>query len=423
MIRTRSPYRRSLGYRLAQFATWVDEQRRASPRLDEEWLERRALTIAEHPSFAGISFREPLHRLVASLRGEARLNALGRAHAAGTLLGQLVTRACLETNWCGPTPRSQDLLRPARPPVFIFGLHRTGTTLLQRLLAADPAARPLLYWESYNPLVTIDRGRANGSPAARRQSATDVLNIVRRIAPYLDGIHDTEADGPEECYWLLMASLVTEAFPLQWRVGGYRDWLDARTEADWDAAYREYLSLLHLLDGGMTDRHWVLKCPFHAPRVDTLARLVPTAIFVQTYRDIRESAGSLCSMTTALRAMGSDTWDPVGDGRDVLAGLRRSMPAAMRAARLHPDRVIDVHYRDLVRDPTATIRRIYERAGLPWTVDAEAAIRSRLASGTQHGGGRHRYSLAEFGLAEADVEAACPEYVDMERRILLGQRS
>jgi hypothetical protein len=157
--------------------------------------------------------------------------------------------------------------------------------------------------------------------------------------------------------------------------------------------------------------------------VDTLAKLVPTAIFVQTYRDIRESAGSLCSMTTALRAMGSDTWDPIGDGRDVLAGLRRSTPAAMHAARLHPDRVIDVHYRDLVRDPIATIRRIYELAGLPWTIDAEAAIRKQLSSGKQHGGGRHRYSLDDFGLTEADVEAACPEYVEMERRILLGGRS
>jgi len=307
--------------------------------------------------------------------------------------------------------------------VFIVGLHRTGTTLLQSLLSADPAARPLLYWESYNPLVTIDRGRANRAPAARRQAASDVLDIVRRIAPYLDGIHDTEADGPEECYWLLMASLVSEAFSLQWRVGSYRDWLDARTEADWDAAYREYLSLLRLLDRGMTDRHWVLKCPFHAPRVDTLARLVPDAIFVQTYRDIRESAGSLCSMTTALRAMGSDTWNPAGDGRDVLAGLCRSMPAAMRAARLHPDRVIDVHYRDLVREPVATIRRIYERTALPWSVAAETAMRTQLARGTQHAGGRHRYSLADFGLTEADVEAACPEYVEMERRMLGGRGS
>jgi hypothetical protein len=128
-------------------------------------------------------------------------------------------------------------------------------------------------------------------------------------------------------------------------------------------------------------------------------------------------------MTTALRAMGSDTWNPAGDGRDVLAGLCRSMPAAMHATRLHPDRVIDVHYRDLVRDPAVTVRRIYDRAGLPWTDDAENAIHRQLASSTNHGGGRHRYTLADFSLTEADVEAACPEYVLTERRILLGQSS
>jgi hypothetical protein len=38
-------------------------------------------------------------------------------------------------------------LAPPRAPVIIVGLPRTGSTMLHRLLTADPAARSPLYWE------------------------------------------------------------------------------------------------------------------------------------------------------------------------------------------------------------------------------------------------------------------------------------
>lgn len=422
MIQSASPYRRSFAYRLAQAVCWGGERCGLQPRLDAEWLERRAVAIAGRERFEDTGFRAPLRRLTASLQTEARLNALGRVHAANTLLQQLVTQAVLEQRWNAGAPSDSDLLRPSRPPVFIVGLHRTGTTLLQQLLAADPAARPLLYWESSAPLLTVNKSRPDFSAAARRQKAIDDLAAVRKLVPYLDGIHETQMDGPEECYWLLMGSLVTRAFGMQWRVPGYEAWLDTLTETDWVAAYRHYLALLRHLDAGMTDRHWVLKCPLHAERIGTLAGLLPQAVFVQTYRDIRESTGSLCSLTAALRAMGSDTWDPVGDGRDVLRSITRSSRTAAVATAAIPDRVINVHYRDLVADPIAAVHTIYERAGLPWTEAAEHAMRERLAE-PRRGGPRHRYALADFGLNEAEVIAACPAYVEAERRLAAASPS
>ena len=417
MIRSVSPYRRSLAYRVAQAVCWAGERCGRQPHLDAAWLEQQALAVAGREAFEGTAFREPLQRLTSSLGAEARLNALGRLHAANTLLQQLVTQAVLEQQWNAAMPSDGHLLQPSRPPVFIVGLHRTGTTLLQRLLAADPAARPLLYWESSAPLLVVNKNAIDFSVAARTQRAIDDLAAVRKLVPYLDGIHETQMDGPEECYWLLMASLVTRAFGMQWRVPGYEAWLDTLTEADWVAAYRHYLAVLQHLDAGMTDRHWVLKCPLHAERIGTLARLLPQAVFVQTYRDIRESTGSLCSLTAALRAMGSDTWDPVGDGRNVLASITRSSRKAAEATSSQPDRVINVHYRHLVADPIAAVHVIYERAGLPWTAAAEQAMRDLLAEPRRGGASRHRYALADFGLNETEVLAACPAYVEAERQL------
>jgi hypothetical protein len=415
------PYRRPLAYRLTWATCWLAERLGATVPLERAAIERRALDITGRSGFLGSAYREPLDTLLHSLHADARLSPLGRNGAMLTLARQLVTRLCMEEVWGAAAPGPGDLLRPARPPVFIVGMHRTGTTLLHRLMAADPAARPLLYWESAYPLMVPIKKPGNRSASVRRENAIDEVKVAKRLAPYLVGIHDTDPTGAEECHWMTMASLITHAFPMQWRADGYRDWLERRTESDWDRAYGEHLALLHLLDGGMTDRHWVLKCPLHAPRLATLAKLLPTAIFVQTYRDIREVAGSLCSLTMAMRSVFSDTWDPGADGRDVAHALARDTRAAVHAAEQYPSRVIHVHYKSLVKDPINTVRGIYERAGLAWDIATGDALQRCLADNPQSRHAPHRYGLADFGLTESTLLEACPEYVATERHLAASE--
>lgn len=412
-----SPYRRPLFFRRTQATCWLAKRFGATVPLDAAAIERKALAITGRPGFLGSSFREPLEILIRSLTTDARLNAIGRVGAPLTLTRQLVTRLCLEEAWGTGGPRPNDLLRPARPPIFIVGMHRTGTTLLHKLMASDPTARPLLYWESAYPLMAPIKSPGNRSAAVRRQSGIRTVAATNRLAPYLASIHEADPTGPEECHWLTMASLVTHAFPMQWRVRSYTDWLEERSESDWKRAYAEYLSLLGLLDGGMTDRHWLLKCPLHAPRLATLATLLPTAIFVQTYRDIREVTGSLCSLTMAMRSVSTDVWDPAADGRDVAAALARDTRAAIDAAEQHRERVIHVHYKSLLRNPIAAIRGIYAQAGMAWSTAAESGMQQWLAENPQGRHGRHRYSLADFAISESALLESCADYVAKEQSL------
>ena len=49
-----------------------------------------------------------------------------------------------------------EILERALYPVFLIaGLQRTGTTKLQRLLAADRDTRPVLSWEALNPAPPV----------------------------------------------------------------------------------------------------------------------------------------------------------------------------------------------------------------------------------------------------------------------------
>jgi hypothetical protein len=399
---------RTLLYRAVDLACRISERAFGGSRLDGEVIEREALSITGRESFLGERFREPYHMLVEELRRDARLNAMGRVAAVRMLLRALVTRASLEAVWQGPTPDERHLFRPSQPPLFLVGLHRTGTTLLQRLLAADPGSRPLLYWESYYPLRTMHRRPDATTPTVRRRAAIRKQSFYRLMMPALDDIHEIDARGPEECHWLLLVTLISYGFPMQYRLDRYHDWLDGRTEAEWEFAYREYLSMLGLL-AGEGDGHWILKCPLHAARIGTLARLLPSAVFVETVREPIAVTGSFCSLTAALRGMGSDAEDLGRTGTFAARFLARTSRDARAGASLAGSRLIRIHYDDLVRNPLDCVKLIYDRAGIPLSPSAIAAMRRTLESDCHSKRPPHRYNLADFGLDAATVSSMLAE--------------
>ncbi len=348
------------------------------------------------------------------------LNAVGRVAAAGSIVRMLVSRLCMEDIWGGPNPKASDLLEPARPPIFLVGLPRTGTTALHKLLAADPAARTLSLWEAAFPVMVPTHGADRRTAATRQAAAIRTVAQMKQLAPHLAGIHELDPLGAEECHWLLANTVAEYIFAVRWRVPGYERFLDGLDEAAWDEIYREYLGTLRVLDGGQTDRHWVFKYPFHAPRIGTLARLVPTAIFVQTYRDVSEVVGSFCSLMSTVRAISSDRVEPTGVGTDTLRLLSRFAGISEAVAAGVEDRVVRVHYKRLLADPLAVIQQIYERAGIVSTSAGSAAMTRWLAENPQGRHGRHRYSLEQFGLDDHRVRSACAAYDAMERS-LAGQ--
>ncbi|MFM1902784.1 MAG: hypothetical protein RLZZ440_684 [Planctomycetota bacterium] len=144
-------------------------------QLHREVLERQALQIVGVAGFLDPTFREPLDRFLDSVRLEARLNSVGRLMAAFFIRRCLVNRLSLEQAWGGPRPTWPSRNWPARPPLVVVGLPRTGTTLLHRLLAADPAGRPLMYWEASFPV------------RVPRRSGTPFVETTRRAGGRVGG--------------------------------------------------------------------------------------------------------------------------------------------------------------------------------------------------------------------------------------------
>jgi LPS sulfotransferase NodH len=78
---------------------------------------------------------------------------------------------------------------------------------------------------------------------------------------------------------------------------------------------------------------------------------------------------------------------------------------------LGEDRIIDVHYADLLRDPIAAMRKVYRSLGDEFTPQAETGMQAWLNDNPQDKFGRHEYKLAQFGLSPATVKPLFERYL------------
>ncbi|HET8706097.1 MAG TPA: sulfotransferase, partial [Pseudomonadales bacterium] len=95
--------------------------------------------------FGGEDFLPRLEVLLESINKEARLNPLGlNSSGLGMPVSMLEGRLELQNSRIfRPDIFQRDIIRP----IFIVGGSRTGTTLLQRLLANEPRLRTPLLWQ------------------------------------------------------------------------------------------------------------------------------------------------------------------------------------------------------------------------------------------------------------------------------------
>jgi tetratricopeptide (TPR) repeat protein len=197
-------------------------------------------------------------------------------------------------------------------PIFIVGMHRSGSTLLESMLAAHP--RTYSYGESQR----------------------------------LSGALRHAADHP-------CPALVDEAI------------VDAAASLDWDLVRDRFLDTGRRLFGDA--RQVTEKMPGTFQLIGFIRHALPDAKIVHLRRDPMD----LCFAN--LRELFADgvahaySQDDLAHYHALYLDLMRHWHA------VYPGFVLDVDYEDLVRDPSATSRRVYEFCGLDWSsrvVDPQA---------------------------------------------------
>jgi hypothetical protein len=383
----------------------IDGPGRRFVNLDMRGLLNAARRRTKLDDFGGDAFHEPLRKLIDSIERDARLSFVGRLAAREDLIRLLINRLKLQRDRARhPHIAGERIHRP----IFITGLPRTGSTLLHGLLAQDPANRVPLNWETMHPSPPPQRETHDRNPQA--DLAERQIKWFHRLAPDFLKIHPVGAHLPEECVIILSHSLLSFQFSTSYYVPAFQSWLDRQ---DLTPAYRYHHAFLQQLQWRCPAERWVLKAPSHLPGLAGLANVYPDARIVMTHRDPLEVVPSVTSLHVALRQTFSDTTDPITVGPEVSAMLAGDIERGMHARDtgcLPAEQFVDVWYADLLRDPIATVRRIYSAFELPFTAKAASRMHRFLSENPQNKYGAHTYSLRAFGLDEGTERRRYRDY-------------
>lgn len=415
---------------LARVSEWVGQRRdrwpypAAESRLDFDCLVSQAGRYAER---AGVAFeqaypawmRQGLERLVEGLSApRVRLREERRSLLVFELSRLLQSNAALAREWREhPEIEREEVVRP----VFIVGINRTGTTLLHRLMARDPRFWTLRGYECFEPVgPPREDGEPVGGDADLRRAALEDMFEAAGAVENFSGVHDFDIDEPEEDFPLLRLSFTTWTAMVRFGLPDYGRWLAAAGSRHAYAHHRRIVQRFawqRRRPAAGSGRQWLFKMPFHLRELDTLLETYPDALFIQTHRAPAEVMGSWSSLVERARsaAVEPPPRHQIGPEQlDFMSGmLNRATRFRIGRAELK-ERWVDVAYVDLVRDPLAAVRAIYDRFGWrlePAAVDRMEAWRSRQAERRRRET-RHRYRLEDYGLTAEGVDAAFAPYLE-----------
>jgi hypothetical protein len=376
-------------------------------RLDADEIVREALEAAGHDDLGADDWREGYERLLHSLTNEAGLSELGVEVVRAELVGYLTARAGVIA-WRKDHP--DEVNGPVQRPLVIVGQPRTGTTILFDLLAQDPAFRVPLTWEVDKPLPPPETATYETDPRIAEVQAT--LDLAEEVMPGFTTFHPMGAQLGQECVRFTAHTFRSMIFPIQYRVPSYNRWY--LHEADLAPAYRWHRSYLQHLQSRHPGDQWLLKSPAHLWHLDALAAEYPDAVVVQTHRDPLVVVASVSALATHLRGMSSDeaSLEEISQqyAEDIFDGLTRGMEARERGV-LPAEQFVDVHFSSFVKDPIATVGRLYDALGRDFSSDVEGRMRDFLEAHPGDGGGSgKRYRFSDTGLDAASLRAKAKAY-------------
>ena len=337
------------------------------------------------------------------------MDAAGRRAAAGVCTGLLTARL----EFFEDRRRYPVADEAVMAPLFVTGEPRTGTTLMHALMAVDPDARALRFWEVMYP--SGPPGLADSGDPRRSRADEDWREINEKIPKWLHShpYNDMLGDGlPEdERTWAFDFRVMTPT--AWWRVPVPTVVQGLPTDAA--AQYRIHRMMLQQCQFARPQKYWVLK-GFHGFRLAEFFAAYPDATLVWLHRDPVQVAASRTMMMADIAEGITGPVDLVATARLHLDLTRASIANTMVNPLTDDPRILHVRYLDFVADPIGTIRRYYRFSGRTLTAAAEQAMRNYLAHNKGDRHGKFRYSTSLLTDIGEDLDALHEEFRPFRER-------
>lgn len=379
----------------------MDEIARLKHALTFEPLLDAAFAEADAREFRDASFLPNLRRAL-EIPARLDMSARGLAGLHANFKRFLVNRLRYERD----VERHPEILdEDVSDPIVVLGWARSGTTKLQRFLSADPRFQPTPAWAMFNPAPFP--GERRGDPSPRIAWANAMMNSVTNCNDTYQVMHEFEATEADETSFIPLANFDSPSQCITTPDPVYLDWARRQSRVPAIEYTRKMLQYLQWQGGGRRGP-WLIKNPLNTGELAELAQVFPNATFVTSQRDLATTMGSCMRMMSEIL---TNTFDPldlkmVGDVTVEYAVYELSRYAQQRAALRGEVRLLEIPYRRCVGDALNVARELYALAGLPWTVDGEAAMRGWDERNPRHKLGAYGYALEDYGWSAEKVEAA-----------------
>ncbi len=351
--------------------------------------------------FSNLLAFAPIDRwLVELARARFRVGVAYLPRLAFTLIAStLTTLAALPERLLAPR-----LLRHSVPdPVFIVGMHRSGTTYLHELLALDPQFRSPRNYEVFNPHGFLFGWLTTAAMTPLLMWRRPMDAVQMSVFSSQEEEFALAAMGGESPYWMFCFPNRVAEVERYW----HPDEFQPHEFDRWQQNYRTFLRKLTW----RTRRRPLLKNPVNTSRVAVLREMFPQAKFVYivrhphaVYRSNRHFAEHGFAVFQLEDAPTVDNY-----ACRFLANYRRASEACERdLAAIPAGSAAITRFEDLEADPIGEVERIYAQLGLP----VSSVLRARLVERIEAAAGYRKNRLAELSEWEREqVNAMMGEFL------------
>lgn len=350
---------------------------------------------------------EPLTVLHSALcDDEAQLDAEGSRAFEQRLLRNLVNRLRMARD-LERHPEIAD--QPIEGPIVVTGAARSGTTKVQKALAASGDFNFLTMWQALNwASVTGEPGE---STEGRIAEADAFCAWFDERSPETRLGHQFSTLEPEEDGFMSEGCFVTST-PIGYaELPAYTRWFASQPRTIRFAFQRDVMQYLQWQGLASPNRPWVIKCPSYLSQELDLIEVFPDARFVVAHRSPLDTLPSMCKLIECFhKAYGTST----PSAKHAPASIAWLVDTHLANREARPDlAVLDLRFEDIVGDLSGVTARIYDHADMTLTEPALQRILRWDAEHAMHQLGSFDYSLEEFGLDEDQIRTTLHRYFEL----------
>ena len=130
-----------------------------------------------------------------------------------------------------------------------------------------------------------------------------------------------------------------------------------------------------------------------------------SAKFLRVKRDPKESLASICSLTYKVRKSFSNEVSKDQIGNFMHSYWEDALIKYHQFKEENPNRVYEVNFEDLIKDPVSIIESIYKEFNFEWDSNLKHKLVQEVKNHTESNNTKkHIYTLNDFGLNDEEVE-------------------